>query len=94
MGEIELAQQEWRTMTRKYLIEPAVLEPTVTLVANDNWIEYTLRYVVNYKQRRSVKNRLFTCILDDIDASAGKDNMASATFLFVEKPVFRHAHQA
>lgn len=44
---------------RKYLIEDAKIEPIVTLVTNDNWIEFTLRYVVDYKVRRIKKRSIF-----------------------------------
>lgn len=41
------------------MIEDARVEPIVTMVANDNWMEFTVRYVVDYKQRRSTKDLLF-----------------------------------
>ena len=28
------------------------------LIANDNWVEYTLRYVVSYKKEKNDKNRI------------------------------------
>jgi hypothetical protein len=31
-------------------------EPMISLVANDNWAEYTLRYVVDYKKKKDYKN--------------------------------------
>jgi len=80
------AKQAWTQMVREYRIEDAGLEPMVHLVANDNWIEYTLRYTVNYKRRRATKDALFTRILDSIDASGGTVALASATFHLVEWP--------
>ena len=81
-----IAHQIWQKMLKKYAIEDASVEPNVTLVANDNWIEFTLRYVVDYKKRRSTKDLLFTRILDGVAASAGSVSMASATFQIVEMP--------
>lgn len=81
------AQTEWGMMVHKYLIEHAKVEPMVTLVANDNWLEFTVRYVVNYKQRRSQKDRLFTRILDDFDKTEGKVSVASTTIHLVDAPV-------
>lgn len=80
------AKHAWARMVREYRIEDARVEPMVHLVANDNWIEYTLRYVVEYKRRRATKDALFTHILDGIDASGGAVALASATFHLVEWP--------
>jgi small-conductance mechanosensitive channel len=78
------AQKAWKPMTQKYLIEPASVQPTVSMIANENWIEFTLRYVTDYKLRRSTKNRLFTHILDEIDRNADRVGIAAAT-LNIEK---------
>lgn len=40
-------------MKKKYLIEDAAIEPMVFLVANDNWMEFTIRYVVDFKKKKS-----------------------------------------
>lgn len=85
--DIPAAQSEWRRMVHKYLIEDAQVEPMVTLTANDNWLEFTVRYVVNYKQRRSQKDLLFTRILDDFDNTSGKVTIASTTLHLVDAPV-------
>ncbi|MGH7183585.1 MAG: mechanosensitive ion channel family protein, partial [Nitrospiraceae bacterium] len=58
----------------------------VFLIANDNWMEFTLRYVVDYKKRRITKDRLFTCILEELDQTNGRVALASATFHLVETP--------
>ena len=72
---------------RKYLIEDAKIEPIVTLITNDNWIEFTLRYVVDYKVRRIKKDQLFTRILDEFLATDGRVAFASMTVQIVETPV-------
>ncbi len=81
-----LAQEHWEAMVRKYLIEDATTSPIVTLVVNDNWVEFTLRYVVEYKKRRTAKDQLFTRILEEVDNSQGKVQFASATFELVQLP--------
>ncbi|MEP7205991.1 MAG: mechanosensitive ion channel domain-containing protein [Casimicrobiaceae bacterium] len=78
------AQEAWEPMTRKYLIEPASVAPMVTLSANENWIAFNVRYVVDYKLRRTTKDRLFTRILETIDAHADAVGIAAAT-LNIEK---------
>ena len=62
------------------------LDPRVYLVANDNWLEFTLRYVVDYKKRRITKDRLFTRILEEIEQTGGSVALASTTFHLVEAP--------
>lgn len=52
----------------------------ITLHATDNWIEFTVRYVVDYRKRRWMKDHLFTRILEEIDKSNDRIQLASATF--------------
>jgi len=78
------AEQAWHGVVRKYLIENARVQPTVTMTANPNWIEFTLRYVVDYKARRSTKDLLFTRILEEIDKVSDRVGIAAAT-LNIEK---------
>lgn len=67
-------------------LEDYQTEPMVSLIANDNWVEYTLRYVVSYKKRRATKTALFTKILKQIEATNGEIKFASTTFRLVEAP--------
>ena len=67
-------------MIRKYNIEKATTEPMVTVIANDNWIEFTIRHAVNYKRKRITKDHLFTSIPSEINQPAGKVQCASTTF--------------
>lgn len=83
------AWNSWREMVNKYRIEDARIEPMVTLVANDNWMEFTIRYITDYKRRRTTKDILFTRILEEFDASNGMVSLASATFHLVDAPVFK-----
>jgi len=86
-GYIPHAKSDWDKMVRKFMIEKATVEPMVTMLANDNWIEFTVRYVVDYKKRRSTKDQLFTKILESLESTNGKVSLASATFQLVEAPV-------
>jgi hypothetical protein len=60
-----------------------IVEPMITLRATDNWIEFTVRYVVDYRKRRWMKDYLFTRILEEIDKSNNQIRLASATFELV-----------
>lgn len=73
------SKKYWEEMTNKYHIEDAKIEPMVFLVANDNWLEFSLRYIVDYKLRRVTKDKLFTRILEEIDKSHGRIIVASMT---------------
>lgn len=60
-------------MVRKYRIGDAAATPMITLEANDNWLEYTLRYVVDYRRRRATKNALFSLLMDLTDSTRIRD---------------------
>ncbi len=76
----------WATMTNKYRVENAKTDPIVTLIFNDNWIEFTIRYVVNYKFRRITKDKLFTAILNELHQTKDSVTLASATFEVTSLP--------
>ncbi|NEP61935.1 MAG: mechanosensitive ion channel [Symploca sp. SIO2G7] len=85
---IPQAEAKWGRMVEKYRIEDAQVQPMVTLVTNDNWMEFTIRYVVDYKIRRRIKDQLFTRILDEFMKTDGRVSFASATFHLVDAPTF------
>ncbi|MEP6845519.1 MAG: hypothetical protein ABI861_05930, partial [Panacibacter sp.] len=83
------SQEKWNGLVEKYMIENAQTAPMVTLIANDNWVEFTVRYVVGYKKRRATKDALFTKILTAVEATGSEIKFASATFHLVEAPTFK-----
>lgn len=80
------AREAWKIMVDKYMIEDAKVEPAVFLIANDNWMEFSLRYVVGYTRRRLTKDLLYTRVLEEVDASGGRVAIASTTIHIVEFP--------
>lgn len=80
------AKENWEILVRKYLIENANVEPVLHFVLNDNWVEFTLRYVVDYKKRGTTKHLLFSEIYKAVQNSGGKVSFASATFDIVGMP--------
>ena len=56
----------WQNLTDKYKVEDAQVTPMVSLRFDENWITFTLRYVVDYKKRRTTKDIIYTKILDEI----------------------------
>lgn len=73
------SKKKWSELVNKYLIENAQTEPMITLTANDNWIEFVIRYVVNYKRRRLTKDAMYQMILKEIQMTEGKIKFASTT---------------
>jgi small-conductance mechanosensitive channel len=59
----------WRRLRRKYRLPEADVEPGVGLAADENWLTYRLRYVVDYRRRGAVKNALWRRVLDAVDAA-------------------------
>lgn len=80
------ARIHWEEMKNKFRIEDASVEPLIFMIANDNWLEYSLRYVVDFRRRRIIKDRLFTYLLIEIQKTEGKVQFASATFELVSTP--------
>lgn len=81
--------EEWKAVVSKYYIENAVVEPTLAITLTDNWIQFNLRYIVDYKKRRVVKNELNQEIAKRIEKSEGKVSLASATFEIVNIPTVK-----
>jgi small-conductance mechanosensitive channel len=74
----EEAKKHWGKMTEKLMIEKAKVEPMVQMVFDENWITFTLRYVVDYKARRSTRDLISTKVLTAIRESEDKIQVASA----------------
>lgn len=80
------AREKWRHLVKKYMIENASVEPMVIMEANDNWVTFTVRYVVDYKLRRTTRDKLFAKILNEIGRTDGRVKVASATLELVGVP--------
>ncbi len=77
---------EWRKMTDKYMLEDAQLAPTVSLRMDENWAEFALRYVVDYKERRSTKDKICSHILKLIEESEGQIKLGAPSFEVASVP--------
>jgi small-conductance mechanosensitive channel len=80
----EESKQAWFNFMRRYRVEDANLDPMVTMSFDSNCIEFTLRYVVDYRVRRSTRDRLFASILTGFEATHGKVQIGSATLQLTE----------
>ena len=77
---------EWKEVVSKYYIEDAEVNPTLAITMTDNWIQFNLRYIVDYKKRRITKHILNEEIGKRILETDGKVQLASATYEIVNIP--------
>ena len=70
------SEAEWKKLAYKFRVEQANVLPTVSLRFDQNWITFTLRYIVDFKSRRSTKDKIFTTLLNEI---AKYDDISIAT---------------
>ena len=77
---------DWKDVVDKYYIEDAQVNPTLAITMTDNWIQFNLRYIVDYKKRRFTKHILNEEIGKRIQQTNDKVILASATFEIVKIP--------
>ncbi|MCJ7467736.1 MAG: mechanosensitive ion channel family protein [Maribacter sp.] len=82
----EKSKKEWKGMVDRYYIENATLDPTIAIKLTSNWIELNLRYVTDYRLRRTMKHQLFEKIEKSIAATNGKVSIASTTIQLIKIP--------
>ncbi|WP_299336426.1 mechanosensitive ion channel domain-containing protein [uncultured Psychroserpens sp.] len=80
------SKSQWKDVVSKYYIEDAQIDPTLAISLTDNWIQFNLRYIVDYKKRRSVKHLLNDRIRLEIENTMGKIIIASATVELIKIP--------
>ena len=80
------SKDKWTEVVSKYYVEDAMVEPTLATTLTDNWIQFNLRYIVDYKKRRVTKHLLNDLIRKDIEATNGKVVLASATVELIKIP--------
>lgn len=71
-------------MVSKYYIEDAEVEPTLATTLTDNWIQFNLRYIVDYKKRRLTRHMLQDKIRMEIEKTNGKIALASTTLELIK----------
>ncbi|MGY8915422.1 MAG: mechanosensitive ion channel family protein [Flavobacteriales bacterium] len=82
----EDSKAKWGEMVERYYIENATLEPTIAIKLTDNWIEVNVRYITDYKLRRSTRHKLFDRIQKQTLLTDGKVVLASATLQLLKIP--------
>jgi len=82
--------ERWKEVVAKYYVEDALVEPSLSLKLTDNWAEFNLRYIVDYKRRRATKNELSRGIVKAISESNERVKLASSSIEILEWPLLRH----
>lgn len=90
---VEAAKESWSNFVRHHRADDEKLESAVTMSFDSRWIEFTLRYIVNGRSRRSTKDKLFSNILAGIEATQGQVRIATATLQLTEIPALALQHQ-
>ena len=84
----EYGREALDRMRRQYFVrEVADLRPRVYFRLTDNWLELTVRFIVQEHGVRDVKDAISRDLLDGFDAAG--IGLASATFAVVEFPTLR-----
>jgi small-conductance mechanosensitive channel len=89
----ERAKTAWNNVTRRYLIEKATIEPLITISAHESWVVFKIRYIVDYKARRTTQSAIWEEILTEIEL---KDDIfiASTTLDITSLPELHVKHEA
>jgi small-conductance mechanosensitive channel len=79
------AEAKLGKMIDRYPVQRTQVEPTIYLAMTDNWIEITLRYIVDARERRKVKGQLHRELLQHFEAE-NRVTVASMTIEIVGFP--------
>ncbi|EPR73421.1 hypothetical protein ADIWIN_1451 [Winogradskyella psychrotolerans RS-3] len=80
------SKAQWNEVVNKFYIEDAEVDPTLAISLTDNWIQFNLRYIVDFKKRRYTKHILNDKIRLEIEKTNGKIVLASTTIELIKIP--------
>lgn len=83
---VNFSKAHWTKVVSKYYIEDALVEPTLAITLTDNWIQFNLRYIVDYKKRRITKDLLHSKIQEAVNVTNGLVTIASTTLEVIKMP--------
>ncbi len=83
----EMGHEALRAMRERYFVKDAAFKPKVYLRITDNWVELTLRFVVNERGVRDIKDTMNREILAGLDQA--KIGIASGTYEIVGLPAIQ-----
>lgn len=80
------SKAQWNAVVNKYYIEDAQVDPTLAITLTDNWIQFNLRYIVDFKKRRLTKHILHDKIRKEIEKTNDAVILASTTLEVIKIP--------
>ncbi len=83
----EMSQVALQAMQHRYFVHTAALEPKVFYRITDNWLELTVRFIVEDRGIRDLKDAMSRDILEEFDTAG--IGIASATYTIVGLPPLR-----
>lgn len=83
----EISKESLTEMKRRYFIKPAEVWPTVYYRLTDNWLELTVRFIVEDHGIREVKDKMSRDILKETERAGIK--IASVAFEIIGVPPIR-----
>lgn len=86
---VEQSRNKWKDVVNKYYIEDAQVDPSLAITLTDNWIQFNLRYIVDYRKRRSTKHLLHDTIAAAFEKTEGKVILASSTVEIIRIPTLQ-----
>jgi small-conductance mechanosensitive channel len=87
VGISQLSGDNLREMQRRYFLKPEEMGPRVYFRLTDNWLELTVRFIVEDRGMREVKDAISREILNEFEAAG--ITVASQTFDIVGVPPLR-----
>jgi len=86
-AQVEMeAEKQMASIMEKYYFSKRAVEPAVFITPTDNWITLTVRYITDFRERRGLKSKLYSLLLEEIERSEGKIKIASES-LIVSNPL-------
>lgn len=80
------SKENWDKLRLKYRLEEAQTEPMISMKTKDSWVEFTLRYVITFNKRRSMKSNLYARILHKIEETNGEVRFSNNNIYIKEVP--------
>lgn len=83
------ARSRWHELVKKYRLEDAQVDPFVLMSANKDWVEFTGRYVTDFRRRGATRDAIWQRILAGIESSGGRVSITSSTLQLIDQPPIR-----
>jgi small-conductance mechanosensitive channel len=87
------AEPQIANMQRVFSVQRFEVDPTVFLKVTDNWVELTLRYLVDPKKRRAASSFIFSEVFRQIRQRKDIEIGSSTMSLTLENPEALHASE-